>query len=195
MTMFAQNTFERVSYFIWFLLNLVIVFVTLRNAPREWSHAPHIQRHLTPLFCLLVLAFGTLQFALPVWFVDAGIGAHRGVSPPGTADRKELAFWSSVLTLMPLNLACVMQLIVRWDSRGHGVSVWALRATGTFIGITSYFGVRWYLWPEAYEYVANPLAIAMVSIYTFSDITYGVVLYLIQRSHREKEFQGVREKH
>ena len=192
--MFTQSTFDRVAYFIWLLLDLVIVYVTLRNASREWSHAPHIQHHLTPLFALLVLTLGALQLTLPLWFVNSHIGAHRGVSPPGTADLRELTFWSTLITQVTFNLACVMQLLVRWDSRGHGVSVWAMRTAGSLIGVTSYYAARWYLWPEAYDYVTNPVAMAMMAIYSGCDIAYGVVLYLIQQSRKGAELRDVREK-
>ena len=99
-----------------------------------------------------------------------------------------------MITLVSFNLACVVQLIVRWNPRGHGVSVWALHTAGSFIGVTSYYIARWYLWPEAYDYVANPMAMAMMAIYSGCDIAYGVVLYLIQRSHQDAKLQGVSDK-
>ncbi|KAH7107269.1 hypothetical protein BKA62DRAFT_682876 [Auriculariales sp. MPI-PUGE-AT-0066] len=181
----AEDPLERYAFSSWLLIDLGLIYYTLKYGPNEWRHAPMIQRNILAMFTILVGVFLGLQYSFAQYWIENRIGSERGKTYRGvtpSADIKELNFWSAQVAQAVLSASFIAQLLVRWDNRGHDWTTWVVRTIGTFAGLYGYYAVRWYWWPEMHPYVSNPFAVCLTVIGFGSDLLYGVLMLMVSRS-------------
>ncbi|KAJ5645423.1 fumitremorgin C monooxygenase [Penicillium longicatenatum] len=149
----------------WFFLGLGVMYSAIQSSPREWGHAPLVQRYLTLIFFVMFLYFVTLHTAFAATF-----GAHVAGS------------WSAMFCHAFLLIGSLGQLLVREDSRGVSYPMWLGRFLGSIGGIPAHLLRCWY-WPEITPSLRSPFVISHVATSLLGEIIYGVLLW----SFRQKE--------
>jgi paspaline synthase len=89
------------------LLNCGVMYTAVKNAPKEWGHAPLVQRNLTLIFILAVLGFASAHAALAMQI--------------GPALGQALSAYACQLLL---SVGGLCQLLSRGHSRGASYFLW-----------------------------------------------------------------------
>ncbi|KAH7100971.1 hypothetical protein BKA62DRAFT_202132 [Auriculariales sp. MPI-PUGE-AT-0066] len=185
----SEDPLEKIAFTSWFIVDIGLIYATLKHGRNEWSHAPFMQRHLFVVFGALCAVMVGFQYSFASWWIENRIGSDRGRTYRGITpgpDIKELNFWSATIAQALSGVAFLAQLLVRWDNRGHSWFVWTLRTFGTVIGLTVFYAVRWWYWPEAYGYFVNPFALWATIIGFVTDFAYGGLMLYIQHEQAAK---------
>jgi len=180
----AEQFLEKTAFQVWLAVDVGLVYTLLKFGPREWTHAPAIQRNIGKIFTVLCVAMFGVNLSFARWWIANDIGIARGKAYGGVrpaADTTELGFWSALVSQAVLSVACVAQLLSRWNNRGADVWVWLARTVGTLSGLYVYYGLRWLYWPEAHEYVGSPFALCLAGIGFAADVVYGVLMAQVHR--------------
>lgn len=182
----ASHPLERAGFALWVLVDLPLIHALLVHGRKyEWAHAPLVQRNLGKIFAAMCVGCALGHAAFIRWWVDAGIGAHRGKTFFSTgADITELAFWSVGVSQASLSVFSLCQLVVRGHSGAVGFRLWALRAAGSVLGYFAWFLWRLVFWPEAHGYVASPFAMVLWAAAFLSDCAFPFVLWSVRKSER-----------
>lgn len=98
---------SRLSICGWFFMGLTVIYSAVRTSPREWGHAPMVQRYLPLIFLMAFLFFVAWNVAI----VE-------------TWGMKMAPVWSAIFCQNLLLLGSMSQLVVREDSRGVTYSMW-----------------------------------------------------------------------
>jgi paspaline synthase len=91
----------------WLALNVPVVVTAIRFAPREWGHAPFVQRNLPWIFAVSIISWMTAHLAL-----IAQLGPAAAVS------------WSAWFCLLFFSSGSLCQLMDRGGSRGTSLFIW-----------------------------------------------------------------------
>lgn len=110
-----HNPVEKFNITLYLILNVFIMSFAVRFAPREWSHAPMVQRNIP-----LIFLFGTIAFIL----------AHIALAK--TAGAGLAANWGAFFCLELLIAGAWCQLLGRGSSRGTSYTIW-------YVGFLSFF--------------------------------------------------------
>lgn len=112
MGFFAPGTLEKCVFFGWMVIDVGLVYTTLKHGPNEWRHAPWVAGNLGKIF-----AVTTAACAVGLWsFGTMWLSMGRDVT--------ELAFWTAMTAQTSLSTMSVMSLIVRGHSGGSGLTIW-----------------------------------------------------------------------
>ncbi|KAH7107270.1 hypothetical protein BKA62DRAFT_764685 [Auriculariales sp. MPI-PUGE-AT-0066] len=188
----TEDSTERFAFSTLAVIDLGIIYYTVKYGPNEWNHAPVIQRNILSVFLVLLGVFVGLQYSFARYWIENKFGSERGKTYRGVtpgADLKEFTFWSAQFAQAGLSVSFLSQLLIRWDNRGHDRMTWACRTLGTVAGVYGYYTVRWYWWPEMHPYVANPFAVCLTLIGFGSDLLYGALMLIIDHSTAGKQTQ------
>ncbi|KZV87522.1 hypothetical protein EXIGLDRAFT_620555 [Exidia glandulosa HHB12029] len=181
----GAQTIEKIGFATWLIIDCGLIHGLLTSGRRyEWAHAPLVQRHLGKIFAIMCLGCTLLHYGFATWWIANGVGVHRGKLYGGKVgpDMTELAFWSASVCQACLSVTSLCQLVIRGHSGGVSWTVWALRASGTLLGMHGYYGWRWFFWPEAHEYIATPMAVVILGSAFLADWTYPFVFAYIRRT-------------
>lgn len=99
---------ETLTFVPWFLIDLVIVYTTLKFGPEQWKHAPLVANHIPA-----ILGLGSILSLLMHWSFIA-----TSVSPD------EAALWSGFSCQVMLGASSVAQLMSRNNTSGHSWTIW-----------------------------------------------------------------------
>ena len=175
---------------LWMLIDLALVYTTVKHGETEWKHAPAIGRNLGKIFSVL-LAWSCIGFyALSVWWLDPEnpvnpkVGkTYRGYNG---IDADEFLFWTALVVQNVLSVSSLAQIIIRGSSRGTSYSIWATRFIGSVAGMNLSFGYCWWVWPEIHGYFVNPFAVWMLVTWLVADLGYLVVLRNVRGAEKVK---------
>ncbi|GFF72228.1 hypothetical protein IFM61392_02637 [Aspergillus lentulus] len=154
-----------IVFILWLALNLVVCYTTLRFAPKEWAHAPLVQRNLLWIFVVSIACWMTAHLAF-----KAQLG-------PVLA-----AAWSAMFCQVFLSAASLWQLMVRGSSRGTSLFIWFSRFMGTAIVLPE--EILRYKHKDPTVVWNNPMGWWGAAAFFVLDISYGVLLWKILRSER-----------
>ncbi|KAH7090997.1 hypothetical protein BKA62DRAFT_776345 [Auriculariales sp. MPI-PUGE-AT-0066] len=161
-----EDPLERSILFTLALIDLPLVYYTVKHGPNEWKHAPVVQRKLFSILTALIFTSIGVEYSFSRYWIENKLGSERGTTYRGftsAADINELAFWSGSLALAAFPCP------------------WAFRTLGSLGFFGCYLLRDWY-WPEMHPYVVKPLAILLLVIAIGSDFLYGVLMLMVDRT-------------
>lgn len=94
---------------IWMVLDLGLVYATLKFGPREWQQAPLVARNLSAILSIGCLIMLVINWCFSRLFDD---------------DRLTPCFWSAFGMQVIVSWAAIAQLISRGHTRGHSMMIW-----------------------------------------------------------------------
>ena len=122
----AEMPLERAVFGLWLVIDLGMIYTTMKYGKKEWDHAPLVARNLGTIFVALTVYALVGHWAFAKWWLENDVGKkdgkfYRGVVGPDTT---ELGFWSAGMTQVYLSAASLAQLLIRQHSRGVSWSIW-----------------------------------------------------------------------
>lgn len=103
----SKSIFEQLVFSIGCLINVGVMYSAIKFSPREWGHAPLVEKHLLLIFTIGVFACVSGHLALA-----AEIGPSLGYS------------WGAVICQILLSVGGLGQLLMRGSTRGGSYSQW-----------------------------------------------------------------------
>ncbi|PSR83574.1 hypothetical protein BD289DRAFT_369842 [Coniella lustricola] len=182
----ADAARERTAMVVWMLIDTPIIYSFLKHGRKEWAHAPLVKRHLGGIFVTLVLFCVTVHWAWASWWMSSGVALKEGKVYRGVQglDATEMAFWAVSMCQVVVSTTSLAQLLVRQHTGGVSWTVWALRFTGTLVGLNINYGWAWYAWREAHGYFMSAPGIFLWASTTICDIAYAFVFAYVKRRER-----------
>ncbi|KAF4780663.1 hypothetical protein HER10_EVM0000698 [Colletotrichum scovillei] len=185
----AEHPFERLGFLVWLLLDVPLVYTTLKNAKHEWRHAPLVANNIGAFLAIMVALGCAGNYAVADWWLSApgtGYGDKSGKWWAGREgfDCTELAFWTAGLAQFALGTGCLAMLLVRGHSGGASYAIWFCRALGTLTGWIGSTGLLWWYWPEAHGFFVNPMSIFLMTTCLACDTAYPFILAEVRRSEQ-----------
>ena len=122
----VEATLERIVFLSWLMINLFIVYGTVKHGKNEWAHAPWVSRHLGFLLGVMTLWWCLIHWSFAKWWLENDINLKEGKSWFGMkgVDTTELGFWSSTAAQAPLSLGYLAMLISRQPTGGLTWNIW-----------------------------------------------------------------------
>ncbi|KAK4112270.1 hypothetical protein N656DRAFT_798611 [Canariomyces notabilis] len=174
---------EKIAMTVWMLIDVPIIYSTVKNGACEWTHAPAVQKNLAKILLALTALFVAAHWSFQSWWIANGIGSRDHDGSPGP-DLTQMAYWAVSMCQLLVSTTSLAMLIVRQHTRGASWAIWALRFFGTLVGLNFNYGWAWYTWPEAHEYFMSAPAIFIWAVTTVCDILYALVFYRVRRSEK-----------
>ncbi|ORY58490.1 uncharacterized protein BCR38DRAFT_447456 [Pseudomassariella vexata] len=187
----AEAWLEKSGFLFWLLLDLGVIYTTVRYAPLEWRDGGRqvVGRHMGWIlgFMLLVGCWGHYAFAS--WWLSrpgVGVGDKTGKWFHGEEgyDTTELAYWSAGVSQLVLSAGSLAMLLVRGHSGGTGYVIWFCRFVGSVSGMGLCNALLWWYWPEAHGYFLHPLGVFMCGLSLLCDLSYPFLLWQVRRTER-----------
>ncbi|KAK4505250.1 hypothetical protein PRZ48_003213 [Zasmidium cellare] len=180
----AESPLERTVFFIWLVIDCVMLYGVLKFAKFEWRHSPAVARSVGGIFGGMVVVAVLGHWSFAKWWLDGEVGRkegkiYRGVVGPDTT---ELGFWSAAFCQTYLSAASLCQLVVRGHSGGVSWGIWGTRTFGSIIGLYLNYAWAWWFWPEAHEYFVSPFALFLWVGGFVCDIAYAFVLWRVKQT-------------
>ncbi|KAI0883595.1 uncharacterized protein GGS22DRAFT_190254 [Annulohypoxylon maeteangense] len=186
----AEMLFEKLGFTLWLILDLGLIYTTVKFAPEEWASTnKFVGRHMASILALM-LAIGCWgHYAFVSWWLSRpgiGIGDKSGKWYYGQDgyDTTELAYWSAGVAQLVLSSSSVAMLGIRGHSGGTGYIIWLCRITGSLLGLGFCNGLLWWYWPEAHSYFTHPMSIFIGGVSLICDLVYPFVLWHVRQSER-----------
>ncbi|RDA95788.1 hypothetical protein CP533_5179 [Ophiocordyceps camponoti-saundersi (nom. inval.)] len=173
---------EKSVHYSGLLLNCGVMYTAVKNAPREWTHAPLVQRNVRLIFVVCVAGWMSAHLALAAqvgpllaqawtlvacvnWFVE---GIH--------GDRRIFYGTFSIRFLVAMTQLTVTLLVEKGslDSSDH-----------SSLFLKTY-------WRKDHEYMASPLYLWFVCFFLLIEGSYGVCLWLVRRFERDEAERKVK---
>ncbi|KAK3386064.1 hypothetical protein B0H63DRAFT_394371 [Podospora didyma] len=186
----VEAAIETVGFAFWLLLDVGLIYTTLRFAPLDWKNSSPLVGRNMPMILALMTAIGCLgHYTFAAWWLaEPGMGSgdkagkwHRGQEG---FDTTELAFWSAAASQVAVSAGSVAMLVVRGHSGGTGYVIWLCRSVGSFVGLVGCNLLMYWYWPEAHGFIVNPFAVFLWGTATVCDIAYPFLLWQVRRSER-----------
>ncbi|KAI0121315.1 hypothetical protein BJ170DRAFT_704402 [Xylariales sp. AK1849] len=187
----TEMMLEKSGFIIWLLLDLGLVYTTVRFAPDEWANTSQwVGRNMVWVLGVMLLVGCWGHYAFASWWLSQpgiGFGDKTGKWWHGQDgyDTTELAYWSAGLSQMVCSTGSLAMLIVRGHSGGTGYTIWFSRFVGSLCGMGFCNGVLWWYWPEAHSYWISPLGIFLCGLSLICDLVYPIVLWQIHASEKK----------
>jgi hypothetical protein len=127
--MVADHPLEQLGFLAWLILDIPVVFATVRAATHDWAHAPLVARNY-PAILGIMLAVGCAgKWAFASWWLQApgrGTGDKAGKWWQGVEgiDCTELAFWTAGVAHLAVGSGSVALLLSRGHSGGATFGIW-----------------------------------------------------------------------
>ncbi|KAJ5388863.1 hypothetical protein N7509_011404 [Penicillium cosmopolitanum] len=177
-----HNPIERFNVTLYLVLNVFIMVGAVRYAPREWAHAPLVQRNLFRIFAGATLIFLLAHVALAettFWSREPGVSCWEGGSSRGAT----YGIWY------------VFRREDAHEFKGSTNNV--LRRASRFIG--SYVSaisveLRRMHWPEAFGWLESPMVKWHMVVCVLLDVGYVLMLRNVKKKEREQEQMAQKEK-
>lgn len=126
----ADDLLERSGFILWLILDLGLVYTTIKFAPDDWSTtSPWVGRHMAGILGIMLIIGCWGHFAFVSWWLSVpgvGSGDKTGKWWRGREgyDPTELAYWSAGVSQMVLSASSVAMLLVRGHSGGTSYTIW-----------------------------------------------------------------------
>ncbi|KAF2865416.1 hypothetical protein BDV95DRAFT_507196 [Massariosphaeria phaeospora] len=194
----AESAQEKAVFTTWLILDIGLVYATVKYGQKEWRHAPVVGRHIGKILTASVLWWCWALWAICSWWLDEENPVnpkdgkiYRGAIGP---DSTELGYWTALVAQAVLSCLSLAQIVVRGNGKGASYTAWMSRFVGSLSGLLAYYGYCWYVWPEAHSYCMSPFSICLMVTWIVADIAYFPVLRAVKRSdavlRQERERAG-----
>lgn len=125
----SEHPLERLGFAVWLLLDIPLVYVTIKNARYEWAHAPLVAHNIGAILTLMVGVGYAGNYAVASWWLSApgtGYGDKTGKWWAGAEgfDCTELAFWTAGLAQFAHVTGSLAMLLARGHSGGTSYVIW-----------------------------------------------------------------------
>ncbi|KAF7562618.1 hypothetical protein G7046_g1525 [Stylonectria norvegica] len=177
---------EKTAMVIWMIIDIPIIYSTLRHGRNEWTHAPMVSRNLGKILVSLVAVCIAAHYGFASWWISNNIAMKSGKFYRGVAgqDITEMSFWAVSVCQIIVSTSSLAMLITRQHTGGGSWSIWALRFVGTLVGLNINYGWAWYTWPEAHGYFMSAPGVFLWGLTTVVDVIYAIVFAQIKRNER-----------
>lgn len=125
----CEAPIETYGFILWLLLDMVVLYATLKTAPRSFASSPLIANNVA-LLLFLVFVAGVIGNGLFVWWwleePHRGYGIKWGKNWKGleARDTTELAYWSAGVAQMIFSVSALAMLLQRGHSGGQSYAIW-----------------------------------------------------------------------
>ncbi|KFG81920.1 integral membrane protein [Metarhizium anisopliae] len=160
---------DKFTHYFGLMLNCGVMYTAVKNAEREWTHAPLVRRNLPFIFIICIAAWTTAHLALALQIGPSHAQAFS-------------AYGCQLL----LSVGALCQLLSRGSSRGASYFLWFCRFFGSLVLIPQDV-LRYRYWRQDHEYMGSPLYIWFVSIFLLLDGSYALCLWYVRRFESEQE--------
>ncbi|PPJ60279.1 hypothetical protein CBER1_01264 [Cercospora berteroae] len=166
----TTTTFERLSFLVWFLLDVSFATVAVFSA-----YDPNRRK----------VVAGRL-----VGGVIAGLGFLHVLCQYFPDEREQVtAYWTGLLLQLPIGWGSLYLLLTKRDTKGHSLEIWVTRFLGC---VTAYLTFFWRYWnvPENWPYVGSYLSVAIIAVTMIPEVIYPFVyiqVHLDQGRQKQKE--------
>ncbi|KAH7006758.1 hypothetical protein EDB80DRAFT_751546 [Ilyonectria destructans] len=177
---------EKTAMVIWMLIDIPIIYSTLRYGREEWTHAQMVSRNLGKILVALVMLCAVAHWSFASWWMGNRIAMKSGKFYRGIEgqDATEMAFWAVSVCQVIVSTSSLAQLVTRQHTGGVSWSIWALRFLGTLVGLNINYGWAWYTWTEAHGYFMSAPGVFLWGMTTICDIVYAIVFAQVRRNER-----------
>ncbi len=127
----SDMLFEKLGFAFWLILDIPLLYTSVKYGRREWEHAPLIARHLPIILAAMTIVGLVGNYAFAVWWLavpSRGTGIKTGKFYYGVEgyDCTELAFWSAAVLQLPASAGCLAMLLIREHSGGASYAIWSV---------------------------------------------------------------------
>ncbi|KAI0156360.1 hypothetical protein GGR57DRAFT_79039 [Xylariaceae sp. FL1272] len=184
----AEELLERVGFTVWLLLDLGVIYTTIRFAPHDWATtSKFVGQHMSWILGFMVLLGCWGHWAFIKWFLsepNVGTGDKTGKWWRGREgyDTTEAAFWSAGVAQLVGSTTMLAMLVVRGHSGGTSYRIWACRFIGSIFGMGFANGLLWWFWPEPHAFWVSELSIFICGLSFISDLAYGFALWQVRKT-------------
>lgn len=125
----TEEAFELAGFALWLLLDIPVLYVTIKNGKRSNAASPLVARNIS-LILGVFFTFGLAANALFAWWwlrdPHRGHGIKWGKTWKGlqARDTTELAWWSAGVAQMTMSVGALAMLIQRGHSGGQSYGIW-----------------------------------------------------------------------
>ncbi|KAH7151408.1 integral membrane protein [Fusarium sp. MPI-SDFR-AT-0072] len=158
---------EMYVHFSGLMLNCGVMYTAVKNAHREWGHAPLVLRNLPLIFIICVAGFMSGHVALAT---QVGPSLAQG--------------WSAYGCQLLLSVGGLCQLLCRGHSGGASYFLWFSRFFGSLVLVPQDI-LRYKYWRADHEYIGSPLYIWFICTFLILDGSYGICLWYVRRFERQ----------
>nr|AFO69305.1 IdtB [Aciculosporium take] len=144
--------------------NVFVMAAAVRSTRIEWRHSPLVADNAGIIYLVVTLVCLAGHVALAM-----EIGHGRAYS------------WSAVVCQLTLSVGGLYLLLDRNNTAGGSWMLWLSRFLGSMCTV-GFAAVRQMYWPEAYGWLACPLAYWSFLVFILTDSTYGVCYFLVSRA-------------
>ncbi|KAK9778267.1 hypothetical protein SCAR479_05237 [Seiridium cardinale] len=131
----AETALEKSGFILWLILDLGLVYTTIRFAPEDWSStSPWVGSHMAGILGALLVIGCWGHYAFASWWLSApgiGFGNKAGKWWRGKEgyDQTELAYWSAGLAQMVASAGSLAMLLIRQHSGGTSYKICCLASS------------------------------------------------------------------
>lgn len=126
----CEAPLETAGFTIWLLLDVGLVYTTVKYAPHEWEKSsPWVGRHVSVILGLMTLIGCMGHFAFVSWWLSRpGIGhgdkSGKWYFGQDGYDTTEMATWSAGVAQLVDSAGALAMLLVRGHSGGTSYGIW-----------------------------------------------------------------------
>ncbi|KAK5989218.1 Terpene cyclase ascF [Cladobotryum mycophilum] len=185
----TEMPIEMAGFVCWLAFNLGVLYATLKTARYSFASSPLVARNVGLILGVTFAAGLVINYVFARWWFlepHRGYGDKTGKSWKGSQarDATELAYWTAGVAQIPLSVGSIAMLLQRGHSGGHSYAIWFCRFFGTAMGLPVTNILMWYYWPEAHQYVFEPMSLIIVGTSLVCDLVYPFVLAYVRSTER-----------
>ncbi|KAF2108457.1 hypothetical protein BDV96DRAFT_652709 [Lophiotrema nucula] len=163
---------EFVTFLPYFLVDLGLVYTTVKFGPCEWKHSPVVQRNIPLIMLIGITALTAAQWSFAILFTDI----HQA------------SFWSGFACQIIVSWSALSQLISRSSTRGHSLPIWWFRFVGTVCAI-AVFQWRVYHYPLNYWYIHTAMANFLFVAAEVAELAYPIIFMYVRKLEQQEKLK------
>lgn len=117
----VEEPLEKTAMTIWMLIDIPIIYSTIKHGQLEWAHAPGVKRNLNGILLSLTLLCAAAHFSWQYWWIGETIGATEEKPRP---DLTQMAYWAVSFCQLLVSTSSLAMLLVRQHTRGVSWPIW-----------------------------------------------------------------------
>ncbi|EDU42784.1 conserved hypothetical protein [Pyrenophora tritici-repentis Pt-1C-BFP] len=110
----AEEAESRAIFALWMLIDITLVYTTIKYGALEWKHAPVVGRNIGKIFFVMLAWCCVGLYAISAWWLDPEnpVNPKVGKIYRGTkgVDVNELGFWTSLVVQVVLSVMHVLAI-------------------------------------------------------------------------------------